>query len=31
MVFEFMDGGELFVHLQESGKFNIERTREYAA
>ena len=31
MVFEFMDGGELFVHLQESGKFNVERTREYAA
>jgi len=31
MVFEFMEGGELYVHLKESGKFNIERTREYAA
>ncbi|CDW73317.1 rac-beta serine threonine-protein kinase- [Stylonychia lemnae] len=31
MVFEFMEGGELYVHLKESGKFNVERTREYAA
>jgi p70 ribosomal S6 kinase/serum/glucocorticoid-regulated kinase 1/serum/glucocorticoid-regulated kinase 2 len=26
-----MEGGELYVHLKESGKFNVERTREYAA
>ena len=31
MVFEFMEGGELYVHLKESGKFNVERTKEYAA
>eukprot|EP00347_Sterkiella_histriomuscorum_P013818 403363248 len=31
MVFEFMDAGELFMHLQESGKFNVERVREYSA
>lgn len=31
MVFEFMEGGELFQHLQNVRKFDINRTREYAA
>ena len=31
MVFEFMEGGELFQHIREIRKFPLDRARQYAA